>query len=134
MNDPHAIILFDGICNFCNGAVNYVIRADKHDRFRFAPLQSDAGRALLVQYGLSPDKIDSFVLVIDGRTYEQSDAVLKAASLMPFPARMLNWFRWLPRSFRDAVYRWIARNRYKWFGKKDACMVPTPEMRRKFLV
>ncbi len=128
-----AVILFDGVCNFCNATVNFVIRHDKRDRFRFAPLQSAAGRALQAEYGLNPDALNTFILVENGQAYERSTAALKVARGLGFPLNMLYVFIIVPRFLRDMVYNFVARRRYKWFGKKDACMVPDERTRRKFL-
>lgn len=128
-----AIILFDGVCNFCNASVNFVIRRDKHDRFHFAPLQSAVGQALQEQYGLDPAALDTFILVENGRAYGKSTAALKVARRLGFPVNMAYGLLIVPRFLRDLVYRLVAKNRYKWFGKQEACMVPDERVRRKFL-
>ena len=128
-----AIILFDGVCNFCNASVNFVLKRDQDDRFRFAPLQSDAGRQLLAAHSLDNGKTDSFVLIAGGKAFTESTAALHVARRLGFPWNMLWAFMLVPPFIRNAVYRLIARNRYKWFGKKDQCMVPGEGMRNKFL-
>ncbi len=128
-----ATILFDGVCRFCNASVNFVLRRDHRDRFRFAPLQSPAGERLLVQYGLDGKKMDSFVLIEDGRVFTESTAVLRTARKLGFPWSLAWGWMIVPEFIRNAVYRWIARHRYQWFGKNDQCMVPDEKIRRKFL-
>lgn len=129
----HPVILFDGVCNFCDGAVNFVLRQDKKDVFRFAPLQSEAGQQLLQQYGLSKADFDSFVLIDEGKVYKKSDASLRVMNRLPWYWKEVQLFRIVPRFLRDAIYDFIARNRYQWFGKKEQCMIPTPQMRARFL-
>jgi predicted DCC family thiol-disulfide oxidoreductase YuxK len=131
-NNP--IILFDGVCNFCNGAINFVLKQDKKGIFRFAPLQSEAGQKLLQDYNLSTKEFDSFVLIDDGKVYKKSAASLRVMNKLPWYWKEAQILRIVPTGLRDAIYDFIARNRYKWFGKKEQCMIPTPEMRSKFLV
>jgi predicted DCC family thiol-disulfide oxidoreductase YuxK len=131
--DENPVILFDGLCNFCNGAINFVLKQDKKGIFRFAPLQSEAGRRLLQQYHLPTDEFESFVLIDDGKVYTKSSAALRVMNKLPWYWKEAQIFRVIPTIFRDAIYDFIARNRYKWFGKKDQCMLPTPEMRSRFL-
>ena len=133
MNE-NAIILFDGVCNFCNGAINFVLKQDKKGVFRFAPLQSEAGQRLLKLYNLSTAEFDSFVLIDDGKIYKKSSASLRVMNKLPWYWKEAQLLRIIPTAFRDAIYDFIAKNRYKWFGKKEQCMIPTPEMRNKFLV
>lgn len=128
-----AVILFDGVCNFCNAAVNFVIRHDRRDHFRFAPLQSEAGRALQMEYGVDAGALSTFVLVENGKAYGRSTAALKVARRLGFPMNMTYAFIIVPRAIRDMAYNFVARNRYKWFGKKEVCMVPDERVRRKFL-
>jgi len=129
----HPVILFDGICNFCNGAVNFVLKQDKKGIFRFAPLQSEAGQKLLKQYNLSTNDFDSFVLIDDEKVYKKSTASLRVMNKLPWYWKEAQILRIVPRPLRDAIYDFIARNRYKWFGRKEKCMVPTPELRNRFL-
>ncbi|MCA8831222.1 thiol-disulfide oxidoreductase DCC family protein [Hymenobacter pini] len=135
MPDASAIILFDGVCNLCNGFVQFIIRHDAAGRFRFAALQSEEGQAILRQYQLpTPTEPDSVVLVMGGQAYTHS-----AAALHILRGLGGGWW-WLaglgllvPRRLRDAVYRLIARHRYRWFGRQEACWLPTPELRARFL-
>jgi len=124
VND-HPVILFDGVCNFCNGAVNFVLRQDKKGIFKFAPLQSEAGRKLLQQYNLSTKDFDSFVLIDNGKVYKKSSASLQVLNKLPWYWKVTQILKFIPAVLRNAVYDFIAKNRYKWFGKKEKCMVPT---------
>lgn len=133
MADKAPIILFDGVCNFCNGAVNFVLKQDKKAVFRFAPLQSEAGKSLLKQYQLSEHDFDSFVLVDRGRVFKKSSAALQVMNKLPWYWKEAQILRIIPVFLRDAIYDFIADHRYKWFGKKEQCMIPTPELRDRFL-
>ncbi len=130
----HPIILFDGVCNFCNASINFIIKQDKHKVFRFAALQSEAGQQLLKHHNLPTTGFESFVLIDDGKVYMKSSAGLKVYGKLRWYWKWTQAFWLAPKFIRNAVYGWIARNRYKWFGKKEACMVPTPEVRSRFLV
>ncbi len=127
------IILFDGICNLCDGAVQFVIKHDPENQFLFASLQSEAGQRLLKQYKLSVENFNSFILIQDEKVYSKSTGALKVARQIKGVWNWLYIFIIIPSFFRDKVYDWIAQNRYKWFGKKEACMIPTPELKARFL-
>jgi predicted DCC family thiol-disulfide oxidoreductase YuxK len=127
------IILFDGICNLCNGAVQFVIKHDPEGKFLFASLQSEAGQEVLKQYNLPAGNFNSFILVQNEKIYNKSTAALKVARQMKGAWSWLYIFIVIPKFIRDAVYTWIAQNRYKWFGKKDTCMLPSPELKTRFL-
>jgi len=131
--DDHPIILFDGVCNLCNASVQYVIRHDTHAIFRFASLQGETGQKLLKQYGLSTDTFTSFVLIKDNKVYTRSTAALTVARYLKGIVKLLYGFIIVPAFIRNAVYDLISRNRYKWFGKKDECMVPTAALKSRFL-
>jgi predicted DCC family thiol-disulfide oxidoreductase YuxK len=131
--NENPVILFDGVCNFCNGTVNFVLKQDRKDVFRFAALQSEAGRKLLEKYKLSTEEFDSFVLLDEGKIYKKSAAALRVMNKLPWFWKEVQLFRVIPTPFRDAIYDFIARNRYKWFGKKDQCMIPTLEIKSRFL-
>jgi predicted DCC family thiol-disulfide oxidoreductase YuxK len=133
MPTPRAIILFDGVCNLCNGAVRFIIERDPRARFAFAPLQSAAARAVLEKHGAPTPLPDSMVLIEGGRVYVRSAAVLRIARGLRFPWRLACALAAVPRPLRDWAYRLIARSRYRWFGKSESCMVPTPELRARFL-
>ena len=127
------VLLFDGVCNLCNGAVQFVLKRDKKAVVRFASLQSDKGQALLKQFNLPTQDFDSFVYVRAGKAYTKSTAALYVARDIGGIWQGLYPLIYVPRFIRDAVYSLIARNRYKWFGKKESCMMPTPELKARFL-
>ena len=127
------LIIFDGVCNLCEASVNFIIRHDKEGVFRFVPSQSELGGALQQQYGINTAGLDTVVLIRDGQIYTESDAGVRIATDFDGAWRLLSLVRWVPRPLRDWVYRRIANNRYAWFGRKDVCMLPTPEVRRRFL-
>ena len=129
----NSIVLFDGVCNLCNGAVQFIIKHDPQNNFQFAALQSDAGQKLLKEFSLPLEVFNSFVLIENNKAYTKSDAALKVARRLKGPVRLLYGFIIVPVFIRNAVYRFIAANRYKWFGKKESCMIPTPALRAKFL-
>lgn len=134
MENGKKIILFDGVCNLCNGSVQFVIKRDKDDRFRFAALQSEVGQQLVRERHIDTHNIDSIILIEPGVAYyTKSDAALEIAKDLGGLWSLMGLFIWVPTSIRNAVYDFVARNRYKWFGKKEACMVPTPELKGKFL-
>ena len=127
------VILFDGVCNLCNGVVKLVIRQDKRGYFKLAPLQSYAGQELLQKHGLPQKDFETFLVVEEGKVYQKSAAALKVA-------RHFSWYwQWLqvlwaiPTPVRDAVYSFIARRRYQWFGKREACMLPDANTKIRFL-
>lgn len=127
------IILFDGVCNLCNSTINFIIDQDKKDLFRFAALQSEQGKKFQEKFALNPNELNSVILIDEDKIYFKSDAVLIITEELGFPFRILNWFSFLPKSFKNSVYDLVAKNRYVMFGKKDFCRVPTPELRSKFL-
>lgn len=127
------IILFDGVCNLCNGAVTFIIKRDKDDRFRYAALQSEVGRTLADKHGIDTSKTDSIVLIDDDHHYTKSSAALGIARYLSGGYPLLYGLMILPTFLRDRMYDVIARNRYRWFGKRESCMVPTPELKAKFL-
>ena len=128
-----SIILFDGICNLCNGAVQYVIKHDPQKQYTFASLQSDSGQKLLQQYQLKQTDFNSFILIQDNTVFTKSTAALLVAKKLTGPVQLLSKLIIVPAVVRDAVYNVIARNRYKWFGKKNTCMIPTPALQSRFL-
>jgi predicted DCC family thiol-disulfide oxidoreductase YuxK len=133
METSKSTILFDGICNLCNGFVQFVIQHDSHRRFQFAALQSDAAQVLLRQLPPYRQQVDSIVLVENGRFYQQSTAALHILRHLSGPWPILYGAIILPRFLRDWVYNLIAKNRYRWFGQRDSCMLPTPELKARFL-
>jgi len=133
MDIEHPVILFDGVCNYCNSMVKFIIRQDKKKKFKFAALQSDAGQNLINQFGLPLNNFDSFILIHEKKIYNSSTAALKLYNQLPWYWKWTQLFWVFPRFFRDGVYSIIAKNRYKWFGKKDQCMIPTPDVKERFL-
>ena len=137
-NSTSAVILFDGVCNLCHGFVQLIIRHDARRRFRFAALQSPAGQALLMAHGqpITPPLADpdSVLLLENGRVYAHSSAVLRIAGQLSglWPLLGIGWA--LPRPWRDALYRYVARHRYRWFGRQESCLLPTPALQARFLV
>lgn len=129
----HAIILFDGVCNLCNGAVQYIIKHDKKNIFRFASLQSETGQKLLGQYDLKQNELHSFILIEKNKAYSSSTGALRVAKNLNGLWPLLYSYIIIPKFIRDSIYNLIASNRYKWFGKKDECMLPTAELKARFL-
>jgi len=129
----HAVILFDGICNFCNDSVNFIIDHDKKGRFSFASLQSDVAKEVLAQYGQNNQNFNSVILVMNGRTYYKSSAALEIARQLDGFWPVFYIFRILPTFIRDFFYDIIAKNRYRWFGKRESCRFPEPAVRERFL-
>jgi predicted DCC family thiol-disulfide oxidoreductase YuxK len=128
------LILFDGVCNLCNSSVQFVIKHDKKNLFMFTPLQSNIGQQIIKEYQIDTKKVDSILLYSPetGIDYK-STAALKVAYALGFPNSMLSLFFIVPTSIRNWVYDYIAKNRYKWYGKKESCMIPTPKLKSKFL-
>jgi predicted DCC family thiol-disulfide oxidoreductase YuxK len=133
--DSHAVVLFDGVCNLCNATVNFIVDRDPAGYFRFAALQSEPGAATLARHGTPAPAgdPDSICLEERGRFYVRSTAVLRIARRLRGGWKLLFVFIVVPRPLRDLVYRWVARNRYRWFGREESCRVPTPELRARFL-
>jgi len=136
-NEPHPgpLVLFDGVCNLCNAWVQWLIERDPEGRLRFASLQSDAARAVLSEAGVDDPAAlpDSIALVDETGVHVRSAAALRIAGRLGFPYSLGRAALFVPRPIRDAVYRLIARNRYRWFGRREACMRPTPELAGRFL-
>jgi predicted DCC family thiol-disulfide oxidoreductase YuxK len=128
------IILFDGVCNLCDRMVQYIIRHDKYDVFRFVPLQSELGNEILEHIGVDTKHIDSIILYEPGVAYYyKSAAAIEIAREFGGIFHLGTVFKIIPTGLRNSLYDYIATNRYKWYGKKDACMIPTPELKAKFL-
>lgn len=128
-----SIILFDGVCNLCNASVNFVIKHDKKAQFLFASFQSDAAKEIMLHSNLKNLNLDSIVLIDDGKIYEKSTAILIIARLLNSGYKLFYFFIVIPKSVRDRLYSYIAKNRYKFFGKRERCMIPSPELRNRFL-
>lgn len=132
-DSSHPVVLFDGTCNLCNASVQFVLRRDPRARFRFAALQSPAAAALLAAAGWQGPRPDSVALVAGGRVLWKSSAALAIARGLRWPWPLLAVFALVPRPLRDVVYDFVARRRLRWFGRQEACMVPTPALRARFL-
>ena len=129
----HAIVLFDGVCNVCNSSVNFIIKHDRRRYFLFAPLQSPRGRELQAHFDLDAERLDTIVLIEDGRVYLRSTAALRIARRLGGRYRLLYAFTVIPSPVRDFGYDWFARRRYRWFGRRNACMAPAEDVRDRFL-
>jgi predicted DCC family thiol-disulfide oxidoreductase YuxK len=128
-----AIVLFDGVCNFCNATINFVIEHDKAGYFKFAPLQSAIGEEMMAKHGIDRVETDSVILVEDDKAYVHSEAAVRIARRLDGVWSWAYKLRFVPRWIRDWAYKLIAKNRYRLFGRRDACMMPTPEIRARFL-
>ena len=129
----YPVVLFDGVCNLCNGIVKFSLRRDRKGKLRFASLQSEAAKDLLRTHQIDENQMDTFVFVENGQAYTRSTAGLKLFRSFGFPWSLLYALIVIPRPLRDSVYNFIARNRYRWFGKQDSCMLPSPDVRARFL-
>lgn len=132
-SDDHPILLFDGVCNLCDGSIQFIIPQDPEGKLRFAPLQSELGRTVRRQAGLSTDTLETVVLVDDGLAYTKSDAAIRIGEHLGGIYRLLSLGRLVPRRLRDRLYDFVAANRYNWFGRKDQCMVPDEDVSDRFL-
>ena len=133
MYDDYSLVLFDGICNFCNASVDFIIKRDPQRRFRFASLQSVLGDQILARRGMTGGVYDSLVLLEDDRVFTHSTAALRIVRQLRFPWPLLYVLIVVPRFLRDAVYSWFARHRYAWFGQMEACAFPNPDLRSRFI-
>ncbi len=133
MNSQHnKIVLFDGVCNFCNSSVQFIIKHDTSNSLKFASLQSSIGQELLNKYAI-PKDVDSVIFIENNQAYTKSSAALKIANYFGGFWKLLQIFMIVPTFIRNFFYDIIAKNRYRWFGKKDSCMLPSPEIRNRFL-
>lgn len=133
MKEQNPIILFDGVCNLCNGTVDFLLKHDRKKQFRFASIQSEAAQLLSCKYQI-PVEIDSVILIKSNQVYFESDAVIEIAGMLSFPWKMAVIFRIIPKGIRDFIYRWIAKNRYRWFGKREICRIPDPTEKDSFIL
>jgi len=131
--ESESVVLFDGVCNLCNGIVNFLIDADSCRRLKFASLQSEVGQQILTQFGMDTADFDTFVFYSKGRIYTRSRAALEVVRQLGGPWQLAYVAVIIPPLLRDVIYRWVSANRYRWFGKRDACRMPTPELRSRFL-
>lgn len=128
-----SLVLFDGVCNLCNGFVQFVVARDPGGRFQFGALQSASARRVLERHDTPAPLPDAIVLVDDGQLFTRSSAALRIARRLTFPWPLAYAFIAVPRPLRDGIYDLVARHRYRWFGKRDHCMVPTPALRSRFV-
>lgn len=134
MEEGKKIILFDGVCNLCNTSIHFVIKHDTEDIFRYTALQSEVGQKLAAERNIDTTQVDSIILIDPGVAYyTKSDAALEIGTCLKGYRTLSKLFKLFPLGFRNIVYDFVARNRYKWYGKQDACMIPTPELKGKFL-
>ncbi len=133
LEQSRSIILFDAVCNLCNGSVQFVIKHDKKKIFLFAALQSDAGQALLKKYNLPSTDFHTFVLIQNNEVFLTSTAALTVAKQLYGIIKLMYIFIIVPPFIRNSIYNFIAKNRYKWFGKNDSCIIPTKDFRNRFL-
>lgn len=127
------IVLFDGVCNLCNGSVLFIIKRDSQSRLKFASLQSDYGAEQMKRFNLPSSSLNSVLLIKSGQLFQKSNAALEIARMLDGIWPGMYAFKIVPLFIRDFIYDWIAKNRYRWFGKKEACMIPTPEMKARFI-
>ena len=131
--DNRRIIIFDGVCNFCNGAVNFIIKRDPSGVFVFTPMQSDIARSLIEKYKVPEVGVDTFLLIKDNECHMRTNAALEIAKELSGHCYLFGVLKVLPVSFRDYFYKLFARNRYNLFGKREVCMIPTPDVRARFI-
>ncbi|MCM3616369.1 thiol-disulfide oxidoreductase DCC family protein [Sutcliffiella horikoshii] len=127
------ILLFDGVCNLCNSMVTFVIKHDPKAKFKFASLQSEIGQHILKEHSLSTDHFDSFYYIDGNKAFTKSTAALKLAKNLDGAWKLLYPLIIIPKPLRDIIYSFVAKNRYRWFGKRNECMLPNPEMKKRFL-
>jgi predicted DCC family thiol-disulfide oxidoreductase YuxK len=127
------IVIFDGVCNLCESTVIFIIRRDKLGKYKFASAQSDAGKKLQFQYGLNALELGTMILIKDGLAYTKSDAVIGIAEHLDGCWKLLVLFKIIPKKIRDWAYTRVSKNRYQWFGKKRACMMPSKDIKARFL-
>jgi predicted DCC family thiol-disulfide oxidoreductase YuxK len=132
-NDERPIIVFDGMCVLCSANAQFILRNDRVGRFRLAAMQSEAGAALLRRFGIDPNDPETIIVVEGDRALRDSDAVIAIYRGLGFPWALAGAARWFPRRLRDPVYRWVARNRYRMFGRRESCWVPAPELQGRLL-
>jgi predicted DCC family thiol-disulfide oxidoreductase YuxK len=129
---PHPVILFDGVCNLCNKTIQFVIRHDPNEVYRFASFQSNFGKEMLQYFKINDQKFETFILLENGKIYDRSSGALRVCKKLKGGWKMLCAFLIVPKFIRDSVYNIVARNRYKWFGKEESCWMPTPALQKLF--
>jgi predicted DCC family thiol-disulfide oxidoreductase YuxK len=133
VDNEQGIVLFDGLCHLCDGAVRFILKRERTSELKFAPLQSDSGKSLLEKYGYPPGYLDGLILIENNRAHDRSSACLRIAGNLNFPWNLLFPLLIIPKSLRDFIYGIIAAVRYRWFGKKESCSLPTGEDQARFL-
>ena len=131
--EKNPVLLFDGVCNLCNATVQFIINRDRNKKFRFAPLQSVNGQQAKVLNGIPADELESVILFVEGKIYKKSDAALQIVRRLDGAWPVFFIFYIVPRFLRDPIYDLVAKYRYKWFGKRDSCMMPDPDLKSRFL-
>jgi predicted DCC family thiol-disulfide oxidoreductase YuxK len=131
--DNNKIVLFDGVCNLCNSSVQFIIKHDKKKQFLFASLQGEFGQEVLKKNNFSTESLNTLILIEGDKIFTRSTGVLRMMKHLGGGWSLLYGFIIFPKFIRDAVYNWVSKNRYKWFGKKDECMIPTKELKERFL-
>lgn len=132
MQSKHPVILFDGVCNLCNSTVNFLLKRDRKKQFRFASMQSETGEFLRHQYGI-PENSDSVILIKSETVFFKSNVVFEIAHMLPYPWKIAVFLKIIPKKIRDKLYDMIAKNRYRWFGKRETCRIPTTEEMEFFI-
>lgn len=127
------VLIFDGVCNLCARSVRFILDHEADQTLRFMPLQSPAGTRLIRELGLDPNDAKTFVLIADGKAYVKSDAAIRLSRYLRGPWKLLRMIKIIPRRIRDSVYDVVAPRRYRWFGRRDSCMVPTLQFRARFI-
>lgn len=133
MEYPERLVLFDGVCNFCNFWIQFALKRDKKRKLMFGSLQGETAQQLLPQYSIDPGIITSVIFIEDGIAYRESTAALKICRHLDGGWKLFYILIIIPAFIRDGIYKWIGRNRYKWFGKQESCMLPTAEQRKRFV-
>ena len=131
--DDRPLIVFDGVCALCSGFVRFVLRHDRRAQFRLAAIQSEAGAALAARFGVDALAPETMLLIEGDKVLQMSNAALGICRGLGWPWRAFGIFRIVPRPLRDLVYRWVARNRYRWFGRRETCWIPEPQWRDRIL-
>lgn len=132
-SDDRPILIFDGVCVLCSRSANFILRHDKQDTFRLLAAQTPVGQAIYKHYNLNPTDFETMILLADGRPWLKSESIIRTAALLGFPWSCAKILRIIPRALRDRGYEWIARNRFKIFGRRETCYLPTIEARGRFL-
>lgn len=133
INDQNPIILFDGICNLCNASVQFILKQDKKKQFLLASLQSDAAKNILLQYKCKNNDLNSIIVIDKNKVHKKSSAILIIVKHLGMPWQIFNLMKVLPENWRDSLYDFVAERRYKWFGKKDTCLMMLPEYKNRFI-